>query len=64
MRLDHQSPVAIFVNGRILASGSVFEVFTPPQEGQWTRADFDERPFRDGTALVNLSKTIYHIFHQ
>ncbi len=64
MRLDHQSPVAIFVNGRILASGSVFEVFSPPQEGQWNRVDFDGRPFRDGTGLVNLSGTIYYIFLQ
>ncbi len=64
MRLDHQSPIAIFVNGRILASCSVCEIFSPLKEGQRTRVDFDWRPFPDGTAFVNLSGTFYYIFLQ
>ncbi len=68
MFFDHQSPSVPLVDGRILVGRSVFEVFTPscmsplsPKEGQWTRVDFDWRPFRDGAALVNLSGTIYDL---
>ncbi len=66
MFFNHQSPSALLVDGRVLVGRSAFEVFTPsclspwlPKEGQWNRVDFDLRPFRDSTALVNLSGTIY-----
>ncbi len=66
MCISRESPSAIFVDGRVLVGRSVFEVFTPscmapwsPKEGQWTRVEFYLRPFRNGTALVNLSGTIY-----
>ncbi len=66
MFFNHQSPSALLVVGRVLVGRSVFEVFTSscmspwsPKEGQWTRVDFDWRPFRDGAALVKLSGTIY-----
>ncbi len=66
MSVDHESPGAIFVDGRILACGSGFEVFTPscmspwsPKDGQWSRIYFDRQPVRKGTALLNLSGVIY-----
>ncbi len=68
MRLCHQSLGAVFIDGRILVCDTVFEVFTPsckvpwsPKEGQWTRVNFDWKPFRDGTVLINLSGTIYSL---
>ncbi len=69
MLSDHQSPSAIFVDGRIVVNASPeFEVFTPacmspwsPKEGQWTRVKFNCEPLRDGLHLCVVSGAIYGI---